>query len=110
MTAPTEPDLSQAVTQLMKGVVYRDDHDKAWRSLSQLQDKVLHEPALFAAPLGLKDVRLVLAAADTLGVPLPTAGLAHDNLLAAIAAGRGGEDWTVAAAMAQERAGLDRRK
>ncbi len=28
MTAITEPDLSQAVTQLMKGVVYRDTHEK----------------------------------------------------------------------------------
>ena len=37
MTAITEPDLSQAVTQLMKGVVYRDTHDRAWRSLLELQ-------------------------------------------------------------------------
>jgi Domain of unknown function (DUF4194) len=35
MTA--EPDLSLAVTQLMKGVVYRDTHDRAWRSLLELQ-------------------------------------------------------------------------
>lgn len=35
MTA--EPDLSVAVTQLMKGVVYRDTHDRAWRSLSELR-------------------------------------------------------------------------
>jgi len=35
MTA--EPDLSLAVTQLMKGVVYRDTHDSAWRSLLELQ-------------------------------------------------------------------------
>ena len=35
MTA--EPDLSLAVTQLMKGVVYRDTHDHAWRSLLELQ-------------------------------------------------------------------------
>lgn len=35
MTA--EPDLSIAVTQLMKGVVYRDTHDRAWRSLSELR-------------------------------------------------------------------------
>jgi hypothetical protein len=33
----TEPDLSLAVTQLMKGVVYRDTHDHAWRSLLELQ-------------------------------------------------------------------------
>ena len=35
MTA--EPDLSLAVTQLMKGAVYRDTHDHAWRSLLELQ-------------------------------------------------------------------------
>jgi hypothetical protein len=35
MTA--EPDLSLAVTQLMKGVVYRDTHDRAWRTLLELQ-------------------------------------------------------------------------
>ncbi|MDR2985290.1 MAG: DUF4194 domain-containing protein [Nocardiopsaceae bacterium] len=37
MTA--EPDLSVAVTQLMKGVVYRDTHDRAWRSLLELQPR-----------------------------------------------------------------------
>jgi Domain of unknown function (DUF4194) len=36
MTA-AEPDLSVAVIQLMKGVVYRDTHDKAWQCLLQLQ-------------------------------------------------------------------------
>ena len=35
MTA--EPDLSVAVTQLMKGVVYRATHDRAWHSLLELQ-------------------------------------------------------------------------
>jgi hypothetical protein len=39
MTAPVPADLalSQAVTQLMKGVVYRDTHEKAWRALLQVQ-------------------------------------------------------------------------
>ncbi|GAA0247257.1 DUF4194 domain-containing protein [Saccharothrix mutabilis subsp. mutabilis] len=39
MTAPLPTDLalSQAVTQLMKGVVYRDTHEKAWRALLQVQ-------------------------------------------------------------------------
>ncbi|HSK54723.1 MAG TPA: DUF4194 domain-containing protein [Jiangellales bacterium] len=44
-TAPTrraalthsELDLPLVVVQLMKGVVYRDSHDKAWRHLMQLQ-------------------------------------------------------------------------
>jgi hypothetical protein len=39
MTA-TEPDLPTAVVQLMKGVVYRDTHDKAWLHLLQLQPQV----------------------------------------------------------------------
>lgn len=35
-----EPDLSVAVTQLMKGVVYRDTHEIAWRYLLQMQPQV----------------------------------------------------------------------
>jgi hypothetical protein len=36
----TEPELSTAVVQLMKGAVYRDTHDKAWEHLLQLQPQV----------------------------------------------------------------------
>ncbi len=36
----TEPDLSAAVIQLMKVVVYRDTHDRAWNHLLQLQPQV----------------------------------------------------------------------
>lgn len=35
-----EPNLSVAVTQLMKGVVYRDTHETPWRYLLQLQPQV----------------------------------------------------------------------
>jgi hypothetical protein len=49
MTALTEPDLSQAVTHLMKGVVYRDTHEKAWRHLLALQPQVRD----YVAVLGL---------------------------------------------------------
>jgi hypothetical protein len=48
----TEPDLSVAVTQLMKGVVYRDEHDRAWRNLMQLQAQVRD----YVAVLGLQVV------------------------------------------------------
>lgn len=47
-----EPDLSLAVTQLMKGVVYRDAHDKAWGNLTQLQAQVRD----YVAVLGLQVV------------------------------------------------------
>ena len=33
------------------------------------------EPALFAAPLGFKDIRLAMAAAEALRVPMPLASL-----------------------------------
>jgi hypothetical protein len=50
MTTPvTTPDLSVAVTQLMKGVVYRDTHDQAWQHLLQLQPQVQD----YVAVLGL---------------------------------------------------------
>lgn len=54
-----------------------------------------YEPALFKATLGLKDVRLALAASDELAVPLPVASLAHDSLLSAVAHGGADKDWTV---------------
>ena len=51
-------------------------------------------PVGFAAPLGLKDIRLLLAAGDTLGVPLPLASLLRDRFLTLVA--RYGEalDWS----------------
>jgi hypothetical protein len=47
-----EPDLSLAVIQLMKGVVYRDAHERAWRHLLQLQPQVRD----YVAVLGLQVV------------------------------------------------------
>jgi Domain of unknown function (DUF4194) len=35
-----QPGLALAVTALMKGIVYRDTHDKAWRQLVQIQSQV----------------------------------------------------------------------
>ena len=66
-----------------------------------------HEPALFKAKLGLKDLRLALAAADEFGVPMPVVDLAHNTLLSAMAHGGADKDWSVLAGEAQHRAGLD---
>jgi uncharacterized protein DUF4194 len=38
--AIAEPNLPLVLTQLMKGVVYQDTHEKAWRHLLQLQPQV----------------------------------------------------------------------
>ena len=65
------------------------------------------EPAGFAAPLGQKDIRLTLAAAETLNVPLPLASLLRDRFLTLIA--RGGEalDWSAIGQLAAHDSGLE---
>jgi 3-hydroxyisobutyrate dehydrogenase-like beta-hydroxyacid dehydrogenase len=64
------------------------------------------QPAGFAAPLGEKDIRLTLAAAERLRVPMPLASLVHDRLQTLIA--RGGEhlDWSAIGKLAANDAGL----
>ena len=52
------------------------------------------QPAGFAASLGQKDVRLVLAAAEELQVPLPIASLLRDRFLALLAHGGADLDWS----------------
>jgi 3-hydroxyisobutyrate dehydrogenase-like beta-hydroxyacid dehydrogenase len=65
------------------------------------------QPAGFALPLGQKDNRLMLAAADALGVPLPLASLVHDRFLAVRSKGIGVEhDWSALALCALGEAGL----
>jgi 3-hydroxyisobutyrate dehydrogenase-like beta-hydroxyacid dehydrogenase len=64
-----------------------------------------YEPALFKARLGLKDVRLALAAADTCATPLPIASVVRDSLLEAIAHGDGEKDFAVLGKVAARRAG-----
>ncbi len=63
------------------------------------------EPAGFAAPLGLKDIRLVLEAGDKLAVPLPIAGLLRDRFLTLIANGGEHLDWSAIATLAAGDAG-----
>jgi 3-hydroxyisobutyrate dehydrogenase-like beta-hydroxyacid dehydrogenase len=65
-----------------------------------------YSDARFPVPMGLKDVELMLQAADHVAVPLPFAEIIHEHLLAARAAGRAHEDWSVLADfVTQERAG-----
>ncbi|MEM5430432.1 NAD(P)-dependent oxidoreductase [Cupriavidus oxalaticus] len=65
------------------------------------------QPAGFSLPLGQKDNRLMLAAAEALGVPLPLASLVRDRFLAVRAQGIGAEhDWSAMALCALNDAGL----
>ena len=64
------------------------------------------EPAGFAAPLGAKDLRLVLAAAESLNVPLPVAGLLRDRFLRLLATGGEHLDWSAIGLLAAQDAGV----
>jgi 3-hydroxyisobutyrate dehydrogenase-like beta-hydroxyacid dehydrogenase len=64
------------------------------------------EPAGFVLPLGLKDIRLVLQAAEARSVPLPIASVIRDRFLTAIGRGHQNSDWSVIAQIAAEDAGL----
>jgi 3-hydroxyisobutyrate dehydrogenase-like beta-hydroxyacid dehydrogenase len=71
-------------------------------------DIIAHErftPPGFKLPLGLKDVRLALAAGEAQHTPLPIASLLRDHFIEAIALGDGEKDWSALAAGAFRRGG-----
>lgn len=51
-------------------------------------------PAQFAAPLGFKDIRFTIAAAEDLRVPMPLASLLHDRFVRLLAQGGEDLDWS----------------
>ena len=64
------------------------------------------EPAGFAAALGQKDIRLALAAADDLRVPMPLASLLRDRFLKLMAHGGERLDWSAIGGLAARDAGI----
>jgi len=109
--------LGEAVALVAKGGVDRQLYVElltstlfaapAYRTYGALIAEQRFEPAGFAAPLGLKDLRLALAAADGLEVPMPMASLLRDRLLALVAQGGATQDWSAIACLAARDAGLE---
>jgi 3-hydroxyisobutyrate dehydrogenase-like beta-hydroxyacid dehydrogenase len=64
-----------------------------------------YEPAAFRLALGLKDMRLVLEAAEGARTPMPFASVLHDHLLEAVAQGDGDRDWSALAEVVRRHAG-----
>jgi 3-hydroxyisobutyrate dehydrogenase-like beta-hydroxyacid dehydrogenase len=77
-----------------------------YKMYGQLMVEDKFEPAGFALPLGLKDVRLVLQTAEAANVPMPMASVLRDRLLTAMARGNEKKDWSVLGRIAAEDAGL----
>ncbi|CAA2140864.1 NAD(P)-dependent oxidoreductase [Hyphomicrobium sp. ghe19] len=63
------------------------------------------QPPGFAAPLGLKDIELALAAGRELRVPLPIASLLRDRFLTLLANGGDNLDWSAIGGLAAKDAG-----
>ena len=63
-------------------------------------------PAGFAAPLGQKDIRLVLAATEELRVPMPVASLLRDRFLTLLAHGGEELDWSAIGRLPAADAGI----
>lgn len=80
----------------------------AYRTYGSLIAERRFQPAGFAAPLGHKDVRLLLAASEALHVPMPVASLLNDRFHRLIAQGGEQLDWSAISQLAAEDAGLRR--
>lgn len=65
-----------------------------------------YQPVGFKMVLGLKDVRLILAAAEAAAAPMPVASLVRDRMLSGIAQGRQDDDWASFARLVAQNAGL----
>jgi 3-hydroxyisobutyrate dehydrogenase-like beta-hydroxyacid dehydrogenase len=65
-----------------------------------------YQPPGFKMRLGLKDVRLVLAAAESVDASLPFASVIRDHMLTALSRGMEDLDWSATAKLAAENAGL----
>jgi 3-hydroxyisobutyrate dehydrogenase-like beta-hydroxyacid dehydrogenase len=65
-----------------------------------------YEPAGFALSLGLKDVNLARAAAEGLGVPMPTADLLKKNYDEAMSWGWQDKDWSAIGEVSAKKAGV----
>jgi len=93
----------QAYLELLTSTLFNAPVYKTYGRLI-VDDKF--EPAGFAASLGQKDIRLALAAAEALAVPMPLAGLIRDRFLTLVALGGETLDWSAIGALAARDAGI----
>jgi len=76
-----------------------------YRTYGKLIVEGTFSPPGFALPLGLKDNRLALEAAEALAVPMPFGSVIRDRFLAALASGYADLDWSALAKVIADQAG-----
>jgi 3-hydroxyisobutyrate dehydrogenase-like beta-hydroxyacid dehydrogenase len=107
--------LGEAVALIGKAGIDRDAYIElltssifnvpAYKTYGALIAQGKFEPAAFAAPLGYKDIRLALAEAERLRVPMPLASLLHDRFVRLLAQGGDELDWSAIGSLATQDAG-----
>ncbi len=121
LTATTLECMGEALALLRKGGVDRHlafdvltnslFNSKVHKSHKSYGAKIVdarYSPPGLAVPLAIKDLRLALAEAEHAAVPMPAASLVHDRLVAMIARGWAGLDWSALGLLAALDAGLER--
>lgn len=108
--------LGEAMALVEKGGINRHDYLELltsslfniplYRNYGALIADRKFTPPGFAAPLGQKDIRLVLTAAEALKVPLPFASILRDRFIKLAAHGGEIQDWSAVGGLAAEDAGL----
>jgi 3-hydroxyisobutyrate dehydrogenase-like beta-hydroxyacid dehydrogenase len=81
----------------------------AYRTYGTIIAERRFSPPGFAAPLGHKDVRLLLAAAESLRVPMPLGSLLNDRFVRLLAQGGERLDWAAIGQLAADDAGIAQR-
>lgn len=92
----------QAFVDLLTSTVFTGP---AYKTYGGLIAESRFRPAGFAAPLGYKDIRLVLSAAENLGVPMPLGSMLRDRFVRLLAQGGGNLDWAAIGGLAAQDAG-----
>jgi 3-hydroxyisobutyrate dehydrogenase-like beta-hydroxyacid dehydrogenase len=90
--------------EIVNGNLFRSP---VYENYGNLEASGKFEPAGFKLRLGLKDVKLGLAAAEAVSVPMPIASVLRDQFLSGVARGYGEIDWAALAKVAAENAGID---
>ncbi len=95
-----------AKTQLLEVLTGTLFDSPVYRTYGGIIAAQKYKPAGFAAPLGLKDMRLVGQSAEALRVPMPLLSLLRDHLLQTIAQEGEDMDWSAIALAIKKNAGL----
>jgi 3-hydroxyisobutyrate dehydrogenase-like beta-hydroxyacid dehydrogenase len=81
-------------------------HSPLYETYGRIMAEKRYDTPGFTMDLGLKDINLVLDAANTLRVPLPLGGILRDSFLSGLSRGRQSLDWSAVVLSHYERAGI----